>query len=188
MWIDSDIAFDPSDVDRLRNRGLPLSCAIYPKKGKRELAVHVLPECERIVFGAKGGLTEIKYAATGFLHVRREVYETIQNVLQLPVCNTRWSRPLLPYFLPMTKAEPWGHWYLAEDYAFCERARSCGYQIWADTTIRFGHIGKYTYTWEDAGSEVKRYATYNYHLGGGRSNDREGGDDVHPLHNEASVV
>jgi GT2 family glycosyltransferase len=38
-----------------------------------------------------------------------------------------------------------GPWYLAEDYAFCERARQCGFKIMADTTIRLWHIGEYAY-------------------------------------------
>jgi hypothetical protein len=32
---------------------------------------------------------EIKYAAAGFLLVRREVYETMTRELKLPLCNTQ---------------------------------------------------------------------------------------------------
>ena len=46
-------------------------------------------------------------------------------------------------------------WYLAEDFAFCERARQCGYTILADTTIRLGHIGSCEYSWEEAGSDTR---------------------------------
>ena len=87
LWIDSDIGFQPSDVERLRQNELPLCSAIYPKKGKRELASHALPGTEQLTFGKAGGLTEILYAATGFLHVRREVYETIRTKLKLPTCK-----------------------------------------------------------------------------------------------------
>ena len=38
MWIDSDIAFDPDAVDRLRSHQLPFTCGLYPKKGLREMA------------------------------------------------------------------------------------------------------------------------------------------------------
>lgn len=31
FWIDSDVAFSPDDVDRLRNHELPLCAGIYPK-------------------------------------------------------------------------------------------------------------------------------------------------------------
>ena len=55
-------------------------------------------------------------------------------------------------------------WYLAEDFAFCERARQCGYKIMADTTIRLYHYGSYGYTWEDAGTDAKRFGTYHFQV------------------------
>ncbi len=71
LWIDSDVGFDPDDVEKLRRHGLPITCGIYPKKGQRELAMHVLPGTQRFQFGVQGGLHEILYAAAGFLHIRR---------------------------------------------------------------------------------------------------------------------
>lgn len=164
MWIDSDIAFRPDDVDRLRAHGRPIACALYPKKGKRELAAHVIPGTEKLLFGQDGGLAEICYAGAGFLHVQREVYENMQRQLALPICNWQFERPVVPYFLPLIREPDAAPWYLGEDYAFCERARQCGYRIVADTTIRLGHIGSYEYTWEDAGADPRRYANYTYHL------------------------
>lgn len=55
-------------------------------------------------------------------------------------------------------------WYLAEDFAFCERARQCGYQVMADTSIRLLHFGSYGYTWEDAGADPQRFGTFHFHL------------------------
>lgn len=69
-------------------------------------------------------------------------------------------RPLVPYFLPMVVEEDGVAWYLGEDYAFCERARRCGYRIVADTTVRLQHIGMYGYSWEDIGSGTARVGTY----------------------------
>jgi hypothetical protein len=57
-----------------------------------------------------------------------------------------------------------GPWYLGEDYAFCERARQCDISIVGDTRIRLGHIGNYTFHWEEAGTALPRYATFHYHL------------------------
>ncbi len=175
MWIDSDVAFDPNDVDRLRKHDVPIVCGIYPKKGKRELAVHVLPGTKEITFGQGGGLAEVLYAATGFLLVRRSVYREMQRQLQLPLCNLRFGNPTIPFFQPLTHPDGGGHWYLAEDFAFCERARQCGFKILADTTIRLWHIGNYRYSWEEAGIEPQRFGTFHYHLGGAdkaRSNGR----------------
>jgi hypothetical protein len=173
MWIDSDVAFNPDDVDRLRSHNLPISCGIYPQKGKRALACHVMPGTAKLSFGNEGGVQEILYAATGFLHVRREVYETIKNKLALPTCNQRFERTMEPFFQPMIRPDGEGNWYLAEDFAFCHRARDAGFSIFADTTIRLWHLGTYAYSWEDAGIEQKRFGTFHYNLTGAPANPQQ---------------
>jgi hypothetical protein len=201
MWIDSDIAFEADDIDRLRCLDLPLVCGIYPKKGKRELAAHVLRGTSELVFGHAGGLVEVQYAGAGFLHVRREVYEAVQRTCELPECNLEFGKGMIPWFMPMiadpqhgfadvssretlklpdneairlvrvfaqpdesSRAVRMRPWYLAEDYAFCERVRQSGFRIWADTRVRLGHIGAYSYSWEEAGTDIKRFATFTYRL------------------------
>jgi hypothetical protein len=164
MWIDSDVAFDPADVDRLRSHELPIACGIYPKKGVQAVSCHVMPGTDALVFGEGGGLVEVLYAATGFLHTRRQVYDDVRRACALPICNTRFDQPVVPYFLPLVVPDGDGHWYLGEDFAFSERARQAGHHIMADTTIRLRHIGKYAYTWEDAGSKLPRFGTYRLNL------------------------
>jgi len=164
MWIDADVGFMAEHVDHLRSHNLPIVCGVYVKKGPRALACHLLPETKSITFGREGGLTEICYAPTGFLLTHRQVYEDVQRRLELPTCNTRFGKPIVPYFLSLIVPDGDGHWYLGEDFAFCERARRCGYQIWADTSIRLWHFGSYGYSWEDAGADTTRYATYHYRL------------------------
>jgi hypothetical protein len=164
FWIDSDIGFDPDDVERVRRARFPICCGIYPQKGKRAIASHVIPGTTKLVFGEGGGPVELLYCGTGFLHIRREVYLTVIRQLKLPVCNERFERPMFPFFLPMIRASDDGHWYLAEDYSFCERARQCGYKIMADTRIRLWHFGQYGYGWEDAGAAPSRYGSYSLNL------------------------
>jgi len=166
MWIDADTGFEPDDIGRLRKHGLPIVTGVCPKKGKQELALHVLPGTKRMVFGKHGGLMEIKYAGTGFLYVRREVYERLQCELELPVCNERFPRPVVPFFHPLIFEDAEGPWYLGEDWSFCERARQCGFQIMADTVIRLWHIGNYRYGWEDAGNKMQRYSDFTLNLPG----------------------
>lgn len=48
---------------------------------------------------------------------------------------------------------PWFDWKIydtgmvkmGEDFYFCEKAREAGYQVWADTTLKVGHIGDFVY-------------------------------------------
>ena len=165
MWIDSDVEFHPDAVDQLRAHGLPICCGVYPQKGRRALACHVLPGTPQMIFGKAGGLNELLYAGAGFLHVRRHVYLTVQHRLNLPVTNERFGSPMIPFFRPMLHPIEDGTWYLAEDYAFCERARQCGFKVVADTTIRLWHVGSYTYGWEDSGLERERTGSFTLHLG-----------------------
>jgi hypothetical protein len=173
MWIDADIDFRPDDVELLREQDRPITCGIYAKKGMRALAVHVLSGTHDLLFGSGGGPIQIRYAATGFLHVRREVYSAIHQRLELPVCNSWFGRPTIPFFLPMLLPTERGPWYLGEDYAFCERARQCGIPIVADTRIRLGHIGNHTFHWEEAGTALPRYASFHYHLNDAESANAE---------------
>jgi hypothetical protein len=169
MWIDTDIGFSADSVERLRSHDLPIVAGIYPQPGGRSLACHLLPGTEQVVFGEEGGLIEIQYAAAGFLHVRREAYETIRDRLQLPLCNTRFGRGLWPFFQSYVVedaelGDKIRHRYLTEDFAFCHRARQAGLKIIADTTIRLWRAGTYGYGWEEAGKETERFDTFHFHV------------------------
>jgi hypothetical protein len=165
LWIDADIGFHPDAADQLRSHDLPIVSGVYAQKGKRALACHALPETPSITFGQEGGLVELLYAGGGFLLVRREVYRKVQDECRLPVCNERFGQPMIPFFQPLLRPVDGGHWYLAEDYAFCHRARESGFRIFADTSIRLWHIGGYRYGWEDAGIEPRRFNAFTLNLG-----------------------
>jgi hypothetical protein len=158
------VGFAPDDVDRLRAHREPIVCGIYARKARRQLSCQALPGTTTLTFGKGGGLVEILYAAGGFLLVRREVYMDIGRQLALAVCNEQFGRPLIPFFQPEVKLRDDGPWYLAEDFAFCDRARRCGYRVMADTAIRLWHFGYHAYGWEDAGTEQSRYASFNLRL------------------------
>ncbi len=162
FWIDADVVFNPDDVDRLRERGLPFVSGIYPKKGERAIASNVADGTKRIVFGEGGGLVEIAFAAAGFILCRREVFERIAE--RLPVCNQGLGKRVIPFFMPTVGLRDGKPWYLGEDFAFSARAREVGFTVYADTTIRLQHIGRYLYSWEDAGSVLPRYETFTLEL------------------------
>lgn len=164
FWLDADTDFQPDALDRLRAHSLPIVSGIYPKKGKRALASRLLPDTKEVVFGPAGGVIEILYAATGFLLTRRAVYDAVQRHWNLPVCNEQFGKPSVPYFMPMVADSEQGPMYLADDFSFSHRAGVAGYKIYADTTIRLGHIGRYAYTWEDAGGSNRRFANYTFQV------------------------
>jgi len=165
FWIDADIGFHPDAVDQIRAHNLPICSGIYSQKGKRAIASHILPGTPSLEFGETGGLIDLLYAATGFLHVRRSVYLAVQSKLGLPVCNERFRSPMIPFFQPMQFPIDDGTWYLAEDYAFSQRIREAGYKITADTRIRLWHFGTFGYGWEDAGQTRERFPSFNLKFG-----------------------
>lgn len=166
MWIDSDVVFDPDDVEKLRAHGRPFTCGLYPKKGQRQFANNFLPGTPSVRFGVYGGLLDIQYCGFGFTHVRREVFDAVSRTLD--ECNRGFRYPLVPYFGPFVSVDGRGDpWYLGEDFAFCERARQAGFVVQADTSIRLWHVGSYRYGWEDAGRDVQRFLDFKFNLSEG---------------------
>ncbi len=148
FWIDSDQAFNPDDVEKIRARGLPFTVGLYVTKGPKRFACKFREGSGRVTFGVGGGLLEIEYAGMGFTHIRAEVYEAIAK--GLPVCKGGYEgQTVIPYFRPQIVPEGDGECYLSEDFSFCNRAKQAGFKVMADTTIKVGHIGKKTYTWDD---------------------------------------
>ncbi len=155
LWIDSDIAFDPDDVERIRAHSLPLCAGLYLKKDRSGFAAK-FRDTGTVRLGQCGGLLEMEYVGTGFLHVRAGVYRAIANghgfAFPLPECKGGYGgQTVTPYFLPLLVREHGQEelTYLSEDYSFCTRARQAGFSVVADTTIRLGHVGRYSFTWDD---------------------------------------
>jgi len=155
FWVDSDIAFEVSAIDRLRAHEAPLIAAPYPKKATPAFSFHFAGR--HLTLGDAGGVIEVDFASTGFLCTRREVYERMIALHRLPRCNEVFGDPFYPFFQPRIIELGTGHWYLAEDFAFSHRARECGYRVLYDLSVRIWHIGTYAYSWEDSGGDRQRF-------------------------------
>ena len=126
-----------------------------------------------MVFGVGApGLYPLRYAGTGFLRIKAAVLRRMVDELHLPHCNRRWGRGFWPFFMPMIVPDGEGSHYLAEDWSFSHRVRQIGVTPMADTSIRLWHHGHHPFGWEDAGEDLRRYATYTLRLRGGASDDR----------------
>jgi hypothetical protein len=149
FWIDSDIVFNPGDVDKIRELNRPFVAGLYPKKNRKGFAVKYRADTREVIFGVGGGLLEVELCGMGFTHIRREVYEA----MRLPICGGGYDgKPIVPYFLPMIDAN--GD-YCSEDFSFCNRARAAGFSPFADTTIRLGHVDRQILTWEDLAGRTR---------------------------------
>ena len=150
LWIDADVAFTVTDVERIRSHGLLLVGGIYAKKGVPELACAQLPQTQNILFEPTAGPMEVQYLPAGFLYTRAEAYAAIQQKFNLPLCYPEIEKAaMVPYFWPLILQEGNQARYLGEDFAFCHRAREAGIRVMADPAIRLAHFGPYPYTLED---------------------------------------
>jgi hypothetical protein len=155
LFVDSDIEFDPYDALYVLRRPEPIIGGLYTQKywgadGRIKLNATFTRDVTEIDAGKWGHDYPATEVAAGFLRIRADVLRAMIDRLEMPCC-TRQGGKVWPFFLPMVAQEDNGEWgYVGEDYAFCRRARSCGFSIVVDTRIRLSHRGTYPFDWEDA--------------------------------------
>jgi hypothetical protein len=76
-----------------------------------------------------GGLTRVDWLASGCLLVNRSLFEKIKQREQI--------QGDYPFFTPRGLE--------GEDIAFSIKVKECGFDLWLDTDLVLGHIGKYCY-------------------------------------------
>jgi hypothetical protein len=146
MFIDADIQFEPEDVAKLWNLDVDVACGCYPTK-KDNAETTAWKDGKLVKLEEFDGPTEIDYAGTGFLMIKREVFEKLQDAHP----ETRHMEGHLGevYALFDTQvidAENWqDRWYCSEDYLFCKRWRDLGGKIILDPSIKLGHVGRKVY-------------------------------------------
>ncbi len=152
LFVDADVGFDPADAERLRWHGLPLVCGLYAQKRALAFACNFMPGSAPR-FGPGGGLLELVDCGLGFALVRAEVCREIIRRLRLPRAFVCPGVAVYPLFLPavVPSSDVIGAClYLGEDRAFCYRARLCGFDVVADTTIALRHwAGDRAFSYED---------------------------------------
>lgn len=165
MSIDADIGFAAGDVLDLVNSGLDIVCGLYPMKfidwsrvQERILSGSdvstVFQDCSPAVCnwladtagpGEHENLVEIQEAGTGFMCVKRSVFEIMQP-------HVPWYRGNRPeelntkiYEFFATSIDPQSEVLLSEDYHFCHLWRKLGGKVHAKLDINLTHIGDFAY-------------------------------------------
>ena len=167
MWIDSDIAFEPRSVQRLRSHNLPFVCGLYPKKVEKAWSSQFLPgPADPHAGGGRGARRDPlcghrlpARAAAGLpggpAPAAAPVVPSGRRVRPRRRTSCPWSFP--PAMCTSTSART---------------SRSpnapvvADFGSIADTSIRLQHIGIYGYSWEDVGGGVARRASYEVKLEG----------------------
>jgi hypothetical protein len=140
VFIDTDIGFS-----RLCQHDEDIVAGFYPKKqdGPVQWVCNALPGSPI----TESGLQEQLYMGTGFMRIRRRVFDQLIG-----------RYPELEYVADGSGKREWDFWkvgvyqyadktrrYLSEDWMFCQFARDLGFKIYGDTHIMLQHVGKLTY-------------------------------------------
>ena len=160
MFIDADIEFNSNDVLKLLSHDKPVVVGAYPLKQEpiNYVINMVSGESEK-----NKNLIEVKDAGTGFMMIRRDAIEAMQqaypelhytgdlagNTYRKDLMGKDSHREELKknlYSLFDTSHDKDNNnAYLSEDYTFCRRWQKINGKIWLDTTINLNHIGRKTY-------------------------------------------
>jgi hypothetical protein len=163
LFVDADIGFEPEQVFRLIESGADMVAGVYPiKRVNWDKARRVIENKRPKVAAAAldyvleindpdhvavvNGFTRVRYAGTGFLMIRRHVFEkmcvayaSLQFFREHSLDALAGSPNRFALFECMI--DPKSGTYLSEDFAFCKRWTDMGGEIWADLQSRLDHVG-----------------------------------------------
>jgi hypothetical protein len=144
MFIDSDIGWEPWHLLVLLNRDVDVIGGLYPMKSMP------VKWCVNGFEGAETGpdhLQEVTKTGTGFLLIKREVFEKLNahpavkpfvNDIGLPA---ELNPHMKTYFDTAVRE---GRYY-SEDWTFCENWRDLGGKVWVDKRVLLRHSGTYVF-------------------------------------------
>jgi len=140
FWLDADIEFTPEDVAKVWNMDADIGVGVYCMKKREELwfAAWVNGALIKDLDQFEGKPTEVDFAGTGFMCIKRNVIETLAAKLESydgPPGNV----PAL-FMTPIIERN-----LMSEDYYFCREARAAGFKVMVEPTVRLGHWGIYRY-------------------------------------------
>jgi hypothetical protein len=165
LFVDADIGFTPDQVFRLIESGADVVAGAYPikrvnwDKAKRAIEAqrpnvpsaaldYVLEINDPDHVAVVNGFTRVRYAGTGFLMIRRHVFEkmcahpayaSLQFFREHSLDALAGSLNRFALFECMI--DPTTKTYLSEDFAFCKRWTDIGGEIWLDLQSRLDHVG-----------------------------------------------
>jgi hypothetical protein len=144
MFIDADIGWEPWHLLVMLNRRVDVIGGLYPMKSLPvKWCVNGIPGQEQ----GQDNLVEVTKTGTGFLLIRREVFEKLnQHPAVRPFNNDIGLDPALnvhmkTYFDTAVRENR----YYSEDWTFCENWRDIGGKIYIDSRVLLKHVGTYVF-------------------------------------------
>jgi hypothetical protein len=145
MFIDADIGWEPWHLLVMLDAQKDVIGGLYPMKS--------LP-VKWCVNGIPGqveepgtNLVEVTKTGTGFLLIKRDVFEKLNAHPATKPFNNDIGLPveLNPYMKTYFDTAVRENRYYSEDWTFCENWRDIGGQVWVDKRVLLRHVGTYTF-------------------------------------------
>ena len=148
MFIDADIGWEPWHLLVMLNAQKDVIGGLYPMKS--------LPVkwCVNGFDGAEvsedGTLQEVSKTGTGFMLIKREVFEKLNSHPAVkPFINDIGLPPELnPYMKTYFDTAVRENRYYSEDWTFCENWRDLGGKVWIDKRVLLKHTGTYVFDFQ----------------------------------------
>jgi hypothetical protein len=144
MFIDADIGWEPWHLLVLLNAQKDVVGGLYPMKSLPvKWCVNGIPGKEE----GPGPLIEVTKTGTGFLLIKREVFEKLNAHPAVRHFNNDIGLPkeldvnMKTYFDTAVRE---GRYY-SEDWTFCENWRDLGGEVWVDKRVLLRHTGTYVF-------------------------------------------
>lgn len=145
VFIDADIGFTGRDVLRLVAHNKPLVGATYAKKTRESYAPAFVPLPSPSFQRADDGLIEIQCLPGGFVCIQRETAAEMRGRFHdLWYFDGNTGERRVPDLFG-TYTDPETRQFWTEDYAFCQRWRTAGGNVWLDPYIKLTHNGTTTF-------------------------------------------
>ena len=151
MFIDADIGWEPWHLLVMLNRDVDVIGGLYPMKSLP------IKWCVNGFEGAEegpDGLQEVTKTGTGFLLIKRHVFDKLNSHPAVKPFNNDIGLPaeLNPHMKTYFDTAVRENRYYSEDWTFCENWRDLGGKVWVDKRVLLRHVG--TYTFDHAAQEA----------------------------------
>lgn len=148
LFIDSDLIFSGEQIARICAHSEPVVGGLYPKKQDKPEVEWVLNSHKDVPGPREDGLQKVAYIGTGFLRVKRHVFEQMidrygEEISYKDDCSSAVMHDLWP--VGVYHYEDGTARYLSEDWFFCQRWNDLGGTVYADTKIVLKHVGQAIY-------------------------------------------
>jgi len=155
MFIDADIGWEPWHLLVMLNHDKDVVGGLYPMKSLPvKWCVNGIPDA---VQDDPSGLIEVTKTGTGFLLMKRDVFEKLNaHPAVKPFINDIGLDPVLnPYMKTYFDTAVRENRYYSEDWTFCENWRDIGGQVFIDKRVLLKHTGTYVFDYQ---TQDKLYA------------------------------